>query len=107
MAALAVVGVALILVILWDTFEMMVLPRRVTRKFRLTRFYYRSVWRLWSMVVTAVIKGRRQENLLSFFGPLSPWHLETKRRDNWIRSAWERGAQAAKTAGLEEEEEHF
>ena len=71
MAALAVVGVALILIILWDAFETIVLPRRVTRKFRLTRFYYRSVWRLWSMVVTAVIKGRKQETFLSFFGPLS------------------------------------
>lgn len=69
--ALAVVGVALILVILWDAFETMVLPRRVTRKFRLTRLYYRNIWRLWLKVVSALMKGKQQETFLSFFGPLS------------------------------------
>jgi len=70
-AALAVFGVVLILVILWDAFETMVLPRRVTRKFRLTRLYYRNAWGLWSRAVSAVMKGKQQETFLSFFGPLS------------------------------------
>ena len=33
----AILGVALIGIILWDAFETIVLPRRVTRKIRLTR----------------------------------------------------------------------
>jgi hypothetical protein len=37
-----VIGLVLILVILSDAFEAVVLPRRVTRRFRLTRFLYRS-----------------------------------------------------------------
>ena len=35
-------AVAALLVVLWDGFETMVLPRRVTRKLRLTRVFYRA-----------------------------------------------------------------
>ena len=37
-----ILGLVLILMVLWETFETIVLPRRVTRQFRLTRFFYRS-----------------------------------------------------------------
>jgi hypothetical protein len=67
----AVLGIALILLILWDAFESVVLPRRVTRKFRFTRFFYRSTWLLWSWVFRSASKGKRRENYLSYFGPLS------------------------------------
>lgn len=40
----AILGVALICIILWDAFETIVLPRRVTRKIRLTRLFYRNTW---------------------------------------------------------------
>ncbi len=69
--AVAAIGVVLVMVILWDAFETIVLPRRVTRKFRLTRLYYRNAWRFWSAVVSALLRGKRQETFLSFFGPLS------------------------------------
>ncbi|MDA8078485.1 MAG: potassium channel family protein [Nitrospiraceae bacterium] len=65
------VGVALVLVILWDAFESIVLPRRVTRQFRLTAFFYRSAWLVWSKLVSYVRRSNRQETLLSYFGPLS------------------------------------
>src|SRR5438309_11853300 len=40
---LAAIGsIALILIVLWDAFEVIILPRRVRRKFRLTRFFYCS-----------------------------------------------------------------
>ncbi len=67
----ALLGISLILFILWEAFEAIVLPRRVTRKFRLTRFFYRNTWRLWSSVFRALSKGKRQETYLSYFGPLS------------------------------------
>jgi hypothetical protein len=38
-------GTALALLILWEGFETISLPPRVTRRFRLTRFFYRSSWR--------------------------------------------------------------
>ena len=39
--SMAVVGGLLVALILWETFETIVLPRRVVREFRLTRLFYR------------------------------------------------------------------
>jgi len=72
MHILAAVGsIALILVVLWDAFEVIILPRRVTRKFRLTRFFYRSTWIPWSAAARRMPKSNRRDLLLSFFGPVS------------------------------------
>ena len=57
--------------VLWEGFETIVLPRRVTRRFRLTRFFYRSTWRPWVKMVGSLVRPRQQENWLSIFGPLS------------------------------------
>src|SRR5262245_7819447 len=65
------IGVVLILLTLWDAFEAMVLPRRVTRRLRLTRFYYRTGWWLWRWACHLVPAGKYRENALSIFGPLS------------------------------------
>ena len=64
-------GIALILLVLWEGFETIILPRRVTRRFRLTRFFYRSSWRSWVKIVKTVVPPRRRESWLSYFGPLS------------------------------------
>ena len=64
-------GVVLLAVVLWDAFETIILPRRVTRRFRLTRFFYRSSWRPWVKMVTTLVPARRRESWLSYFGPLS------------------------------------
>ena len=64
-------GVLLILVVLWETFETIILPRRVRRRFRLTRLYYRNTWWPFSALADRISNARRRESLLSFFGPLS------------------------------------
>jgi hypothetical protein len=69
LAALA--SLALILIILGDAFEVIILPRRVTRKFRLARFFYRSTWRPWSWAAARMKRRGRREIFLSFYGPLS------------------------------------
>lgn len=67
----AIVGVVIILLVLWEAFETIVLPRRVTRHFRFTRLFYRKTWRMWRRVV-CMVKGRRlRETLLSVYGPAS------------------------------------
>src|SRR5881296_1158244 len=64
---LAVLGsFALILIVLWDAFEVIILPRRVTRKFRLTRFFYRSTWMPWAAASKRVSPASRRELWLSF-----------------------------------------
>ena len=40
-------GLLLAIIILVDAFEAIILPRRVTRRIRLARLYYRSTWWLW------------------------------------------------------------
>ena len=64
-------GVTLILLILWDAFEAIVLPRRVMHKWRLARFFYRTSWALWSTIARRIEATKRRESYLSFYGPLS------------------------------------
>lgn len=70
-ALLAVPAGALISVILVDGFEAMVLPRRVTHSYRLSRAYYRTAWSVWRGLGCRLSPGRRREAFLSVFGPLS------------------------------------
>src|SRR5882672_12770129 len=68
---IGVIGIVLIVVVLWDVFETIVLPRRVTRRFRLTRAIYRLVWLPWSAIARRLTKSKQRETFLSVFGPLS------------------------------------
>src|SRR6185436_3934774 len=68
---IAAAGALCIIVIIWDAFEAIVLPRRVTRRLRPTRMFYRVAWRVWSAVARWMRPGGRRETYLSFFGPLS------------------------------------
>ena len=66
----AVLGTALVLLVLRDAFETVVLPRRVRRFFRLTSIFYRASWYMWRGVARR-FKGVVREVSLSTFGPLS------------------------------------
>jgi len=67
----ALIAVALIGFVLWDAFEAIVLPRRVTRRWRLARLFYRLTWTLWSAVARRIVSRVRRESLLGVYGPLS------------------------------------
>jgi Ion channel len=64
-------SVFLILGILLDAFESIVLPRRVTRRFRITRIFYRVTWIPSAALARRISSSRRRERYLGFFGPLS------------------------------------
>ena len=64
-------GLLLIAVIMWDAFEVVVLPRRVIRRLRLTRLFYRATWIPWSASVRRLASSQRRETYLGFYGPLS------------------------------------
>src|SRR5438270_1042792 len=66
-----IAGIVLILMVLWETFETIVLPRRVTRQFRLTRMFYRSTWRPWVALAQMRKSKKKRDSLLSYYGPLS------------------------------------
>jgi hypothetical protein len=65
------VGAVLVLWVLWEGFETIILPRRVTRRFQLTRLFYRRTWIPWVRMVGAIVPPRLRETWLSVFGPLS------------------------------------
>src|SRR5690349_21259887 len=67
----AALAALMILVILWDAFQTIVLARRVSRRFRLTRVFYRSLWAPWRAVAVRIPPGDRRESVLMVFGPLS------------------------------------
>jgi hypothetical protein len=52
-------------------FETIILPRRVTRRVRVTRALYLATWWPWSGLARRMRNNRRREKLLSFYGPLS------------------------------------
>jgi hypothetical protein len=66
-----VLGIVLILLVLWETFETIVLPRRVTRQFRLTRFFYRATWPICVTLADLRSTKKKRDVLLSYYGPLS------------------------------------
>lgn len=68
------VGIAsfvLLLVILWDVFETLILPRRIMRRFRLARLFYIVTWTPWRFIARKMVSVNYRESFLSFYGPLS------------------------------------
>jgi hypothetical protein len=70
-AAIIIGGAVLIVLVLWDAFETIVFPRRVTRRVRLARLFFLVTWRAWKAVVRLIPAGRLKQSLLSIYGPLS------------------------------------
>jgi hypothetical protein len=68
---IAILSVAILLGVLWDAFETVILPRSVTRKFRLARIYYRSGWRISSALARAIPSAKWRDTYLGYYGPLS------------------------------------
>ncbi|HEY6763975.1 MAG TPA: potassium channel family protein [Candidatus Sulfotelmatobacter sp.] len=67
----AILGAIIIWVVLLDAFETVVLPRRVTRHFKLTAWFYRRTWIPWTKIAKAIKTPSRQQSFLGYFGPLS------------------------------------
>ena len=65
------VGLLIFWIVLWDAFEAIILPRRVTRKIRLARFYYRFTWKTWRFYAHLIHSKKRQESFLGYYGPIS------------------------------------
>jgi len=66
-----IAGVIIFLVVIWDAFEAIILPRRVTRKFRLTRFFFQFTWVTWKFYARLIPSKKRRESFLGFYGPIS------------------------------------
>jgi hypothetical protein len=72
MRILAVIfGIVVILLVAQDAFETIVLPRRVIRRFRLARLFYRVIHIVWKFFGRLIRADARRESYLSYLGPLS------------------------------------
>jgi voltage-gated potassium channel Kch len=65
------VGVILLALVLQDAFEVMLLPRRVARTWRLARLYFRATWPVWALLARLIPGIPRRERFLSIYGPLA------------------------------------
>ncbi len=64
------VGVLLVATVLRDSFETIILPRRVSGV-RLSKIFYRVSWKPWRAVARLMPPSDRRETFLSVYGPLS------------------------------------
>jgi hypothetical protein len=67
----AIIAIFLIIGVLWDAFETVMLPRRVSRKFRLTRLIYRTTWLPFLLTAPRIHDARLRDRILGPYGPLS------------------------------------
>ena len=68
---IAILATILLLTVLQDAFEVMLLPRRVHRRVRFTRFYFQAAWAIWRTIALRLRAGPGRERFLSVFGALS------------------------------------
>ena len=66
-----IVALLLIFSVLLDTFEVIILPRRVVRPLRLATIIYRFTWIPWAARAEHIKNPMRRENFLAFYGPLA------------------------------------
>src|SRR5882762_7105786 len=65
------IGVAILIIVVWDAFEVIILPRLVTRRFRLSRLFYKSLWTLWRFCARLIPARKIRKSSISIFGPIS------------------------------------
>ena len=56
---------------LWEIFETIVLPRKIDRRFRVTRYFYAASWGSLCFLSDRLVRPKRRGAFLSIFGPLS------------------------------------
>ncbi|HZZ71390.1 MAG TPA: potassium channel family protein [Pirellulales bacterium] len=70
-----VMGTVTILIVFVDTFEVMLLPRRIARGSPFARLFYRWSWFAWRRIGLWLRPGSRRNGFLATFGPLSMFGL--------------------------------
>ena len=66
-----VTGILCLSIVLFDAFQTIILPRRATGRFRLTRLFYIATWYPWGFFARRLLNPHRRETVLGYYGPLS------------------------------------
>jgi len=64
-------GILLLALVLLDTFQTIILPRRPVGRFRITRLFLLSTWYPWTAIAAMLPSRRSREQMYSIYGPLS------------------------------------
>jgi len=64
-------GVFCLLLVLFDAFQTIILPRRAVGRFRITNLFYLLTWKPWTLLAQLVRHAGRRESVYSYYGPLS------------------------------------
>lgn len=67
----ALLGIVLVFIALRDAFETIILPRRVSSRFRVSKIFYTASWIPWAAAGRRMHPGDWRETFLSTYGPLS------------------------------------
>jgi len=70
-AAAMVAGIFLLAIVLLDTFQTIILPRRPVGRFRITRLFFLVTWRPWTAAAALLPSRRSREQMYSVYGPLA------------------------------------
>jgi len=66
-----IAGIVCLLSVLLDAFQTIILPRRASGRFRLTRVFYVVTWRPWVFLTKWLKDLRKREFCYSYYGPMS------------------------------------
>lgn len=69
--AALVIGIMLLLFVVWDAFEIILLPRRVRRRWRAAVLFLRGLWQPFAFAARRQQDPVRREAVLAVFGPFS------------------------------------
>jgi hypothetical protein len=64
-------GVVCLFAALFDAFQTIILPRRATGRFRLTRIFFAATWKPWVFFTTRIRDARKRESSFGYYGPMS------------------------------------
>jgi hypothetical protein len=64
-------GILCLFAVLLDAFQTIILPRRASGRFRLTRLFYILTWKPWVFFTRLMHDLRKRESAFSFYGPMS------------------------------------
>lgn len=70
-AAALIAGIICLFAVLLDAFRTIILPRRASGRFRLTRIFYLATWIPWRSFTSRLRDPRAREAVFSYYGPMS------------------------------------
>ncbi len=66
-----ILGLLCLAEVLLDAFQTIILPRRASGRFRVSRIFMTAAWIRWRAIADRMRQTNRRESFLSYFGPLS------------------------------------